>query len=167
MLVEFEKMPEVNSLVDIPWEEKPTVHRVISQLRKACEDEHGIGVSAVQIGVPWRLFVIKGNGDCPFIQADEYVYLCDCDYRPVSEDKVLTIEGCLSIRDSDDNIRSFKVERYDRVIVEGYKINPVDLSKEKICWDLMHTEQGIVFQHEIDHHKGITIDQIGEEMFVW
>ncbi len=36
-----------------------TVWPVCLQLRELCESKNGMGLSAVQAGIPWNLFVIK------------------------------------------------------------------------------------------------------------
>ena len=124
-----------------------------------CEREKGIGLSAVQVGIPLNFFIIK------FVNV--YRYFVNCNYKPISEDKEQYIEACLSIKNADNKLRCFEVNRFKNVLVKGkelvseptleikdFEYNPTDYYKT-------------VFQHEIDHRYGILISDIGKEIFLW
>ncbi len=139
-------------------------------LRELCEKEHGIGISAVQAGVPWKLFLVKGDGSNPLIKAGEFAYFADCEYEPLNAERVVSLEGCLSLRSSDGRVRTFNVERCNEIRVTGYRIDfdsPNENTLIEINVDIKYNEQGIVFQHEIDHHNGILISDIGKEVVIW
>ena len=91
------------------------------------------------------------------------------------DEKVTTVEGCLSLKDKKGNLLSYKVERYLQVKITGHKLvvedepilEPVDkiLLSASIGSDKI--PMGVVFQHEIDHQDGILISGIGEQIDIW
>lgn len=110
----------------------------------------GMGLAAIQLGIPKRYFVVVHEVDDGVF--DEYVVI-----NPVitstSSEKIYVEdgEGCLSINRPTEGI----VPRYARITVEGYDING---NKIKIR---AREDLAIAFQHEIDHLNGILfIDHI-------
>ncbi|MDD6223583.1 MAG: peptide deformylase [bacterium] len=109
----------------------------------------GMGMAAIQIGVPKRYIVIVQEVKDSF---DSYIII---NPKIISNSEeiiyVETGEGCLSVNRECDGI----VPRYARVTIEGYDI---DGNKIKIR---AREELAIAFQHEIDHLNGILfIDKI-------
>ena len=169
VIVETSQIPTVEQISDIPLDEPMKVFKVCQEMQAVCEAENGIGLSAVQVGIQWKLFIVKGDGTCPLIPRGEYGYFVNCEYEPVTDEQVVSLEGCLSLRSPDGRLRSFQVRRFKEIKLSGSQLffdcilhfedigdAPVDFTKE-----------GIVFQHEIDHHRGLLISEIGKELFVW
>lgn len=119
-----------------------------------CEQEGGVGLAAVQLGVPLNFFIVKFP--------DSYRYFLNCSYTSLDDSKQRCVEGCLSIK-----ARHFEVERFGKVLVEGkeivlnkiFEIHNIRIEPQEIY--------SVIFQHEIDHANQITIDQIGKEVFLW
>lgn len=151
--------PEVIPVAgDTPTDNLLEVFRVITQMEKICSENKGIGLSAVQVGVPWKLFIV--------LRGDGYEYYLNCEYTGVGEAKGKSIEGCLSLRNQDGSLRRFEVERYPVVTVKGQRLKISD-SPALILEDVDQVERGlyaVVFQHEIDHHRGVLISDIGKEI---
>lgn len=154
-IVPVASIPSVT--VDVPIDNLLDVFRLITQMEHLCTDKKGIGLSAVQVGIPWKLFIVqRGNG---------YEYYLNCEYSAVGQ-KEKSIEGCLSLYDRDGNLRRFEVDRYSSVRIKGQQLKVSD-SPCLILEDIDHIETGlysIVFQHEIDHQNDILISQIGTEI---
>jgi len=130
------------------------VFKICNQMEKVCRDNNGIGLSAVQIGLPWDMFVINRN--------ESYEYYLNCKYEP-SGDLIHSVEGCLSLLDESGSLRRFEVRRHSSVFIKGQRLNGVEVE------DFASTEAGlysIVFQHEIDHSFGIFIKDIGKEIYL-
>jgi peptide deformylase len=168
IIVETKDIPTIESIQDVPLDNPIEVLKVCQQLQMLCEKERGIGISAVQAGIPWKLFLIKGDGTCPLLPKDQYGYFVNCTYTATNEERVVSLEGCLSLRSPEGRLRSFQVERSNYIKINGYRLT-ID---SKISFLEFDTEigvhqQGIVFQHEIDHHRGTLISDIGKEIFVW
>lgn len=152
-------------LADIPKAENtPTdnllaVFRLITQMEQLCTAKDGIGLSAAQVGIPWRLFIVqRGEG---------YEYYLNCEYEGQGE-KQKSIEGCLSLRDAQGHLRRFEVERYPVVTIKGQRLKISD-SPALVLEDVNQTESdlyAVVFQHEIDHDHGRErmIDTVGREV---
>jgi peptide deformylase len=140
-----------------------------------CDADQGIGLSAVQVGIPWRLFIIKGDGTS-LVPKGQYDYFVNCEYEPVTEEEqIVSVEGCLSVRSQEGQLRFFHVERHKSIRLYGYKLAyNIDesgksrrLDFEKFDEELGSAEKGIVVQHELDHQRGILISDCGREIFIW
>lgn len=109
----------------------------------------GMGMAAIQIGVPKRYFVVVQEVEEGF---DSYIII---NPKIVSNSTEMIYvedgEGCLSVNRECEGI----VPRYARVTVEGYDM---DGNKIKVR---AREDLAIAFQHEIDHLNGILfIDKI-------
>jgi len=141
-------------------------------MAELCIKEHGIGLAAVQVGIPWKLFVVRyineGTSATAWIPTnDQFRFFVNCRYVPLSEEKEKSLEGCLSIRRPNGDFRHFEVDRYKQVKVEGHellvspelKVEPVTVEPKGF--------HNFVFQHEIDHQDLVLISDIGVEYEVW
>lgn len=133
-------------------EDKELIYNMIMYIRISQDEEYaeknnvraGMGLSAVQLGVLKRFFVISyKNEDGTFLE-----------YKVVnpkiishSEEEIYVEEGegCLSVNDYVEGI----VPRYARCTVEYYDENG---NKKQIR---VREEIAVAFQHEIDHLDGI------------
>lgn len=119
--------------------------------------EHGVAIAANQIGLPYRIFVVRG-----FVLADKERGDDDPDVAFInpkivrmSKKKQLLEEACLSVPQ-----RHGKVLRSPKATVRAH-----DRDGKKI-------ERGgsgllaQIFQHECDHLDGILYVQKAEEMFI-
>lgn len=137
------------------------VYKFCKEMEEVCVKNNGVGLNAIQVGLPWNLFVIKKD--------NSFEYYANCTYKPIGSETVTSIEGCLSIPDEEGNLRRFEVKRYLIVDVNGFKLveSKFGLTFETFR-DFIHAEDlGIVFQHEIDHSSGILISDIGKEILIW
>ena len=124
-----------------------------------CEKQKGVGLSAVQLGIPFDFFVVKFD--------DQYRFFLNCTYEPLDELKEKSLEGCLSLRTLIGGLRFFEVDRYSKIRVRGKELVH-DVELKIVDFDFIPDESSkIVFQHEIDHSFGILISQIGREVFLW
>lgn len=128
-----------------------------------CGSHNGLGLSAAQIGLDIKLFVLKsGKG---------FRYFVDCEYTPLSDKKVFRVEGCLSLEKN----ACYYVQRNSEIEVVGYELVVEDGTPKLTKFqqrlaesdaDPFHTPEmgAIVFQHEIDHHKPVLISEIGKRV---
>ena len=103
----------------------------------------GIGLSANQIGISERVFIMMLN-----IETEETITCFNPRIIKRYEDNVWCEEGCLSFPDEFINI-----ERPDRIVV---KYEDEDKKEHKIKLDGFAAR---VFQHEFDHLEGIDFTQ--------
>lgn len=168
IIVDVKDIPSKEQVLLINTEDPVPVYNNFIKLRDFCEEQEGIGISAVQVGLPLNLFLVKGSGRCPLIPEGEYGCFVNCRYEPVGTSTIDSLEGCLSLRDDVGRLRSFQVKRHLRIKLIGYKLVVGEsIGFEPIDCELTTGQDGIVFQHEIDHHFGILISDIGRELFVW
>lgn len=149
-LVEPEKIPSVISEIRDPVE----LFKLANQMEKICSENNGIGLSAVQVGIPWNFFIVE--------RESKFEHYFDCSYVG-NNDFIDSIEGCLSLKN-----KRFKLKRHSEVAIKGYRL--VESPQGKIILEPFESKEkglfGIVFQHEIDHAAGILISQIGKEIFI-
>lgn len=125
----------------------------IEELAEKYNLRPGMGLSAIQLGVPKRYFVVVHEYETG--KFDNYVII---NPRIISNsmEKIYVSEGegCLSVNRPVEGI----VPRYARVTVEGYDR---DGNKIQVRG---REELAICFQHEIDHLNGILfIDHIDKK----
>lgn len=137
------------------------INNMIQYLRLSQDEEYalkyniraGMGLSAVQLGVLKRFFVISyKNDDGTF---EEYKVI---NPKVLSHSEELIYveegEGCLSVNRAVDGI----VPRYARITVEYY--DEFGQKHEK----RIREEIAVAFQHEIDHLNGILfVDKIDKK----
>ena len=137
------------------------INNMVQYLRLSQDEDYalkhniraGMGLAAVQLGVPKRFFVISyKNDDGTF---EEYKVV---NPKIVSHSEELIYveegEGCLSVNRAVDGI----VPRYARITVEYY--DEFGNKQEK----RVREEIAVAFQHEIDHLNGILfVDKIDKK----
>ena len=116
----------------------------IERLAEKYDLRPGMGMAAIQLGIPKRFLTIVHEVDEE--EFDTYI-ICNPKIISNSTEKIYVEmgEGCLSVNREVDGI----VPRYARVTVEGY-----DTLGNKIRIRARE-ELAIAFQHEIDHLNGI------------
>lgn len=136
------------------------VLNICYELENLCLKEKISGISAIEIGIPKKIAVITDA-------IESFDYFINLDYYYIKLETIISLEKCLSIRSSNGQLRYFKVPRYKEICVQGFKLNHKSiLSLDKIDLKLKDN-QSCIFQNVIDCQKGITINQIGEELFLW
>lgn len=165
-LVEVSEMPKADEITEVPLDNALEIHKICLKMVDLCEHEKGIGLSAVQVGIPWKLFIVKSSDNsCALLPKNGYGYFVNCDYREHTDEKVMSLEGCLSIRSDDGQLRFFQVERHKIITLYGFLLDGLTFCKiENVVIDL---PVSIVFQHEADHGRGVLISSIGREMFLF
>ena len=138
----------------------PNTHPILHERVKSCSDNldrreisrilkenmiyyEGIGLSANQIGIGERVFVMMLN-----IETEETITCFNPRIIKRYEDNVWCEEGCLSFPDEFINI-----ERPDRIVV---KYEDEDEKDHKIKLDGLAAR---VFLHEFDHLEGIVFTE--------
>lgn len=137
------------------------LYSIFLDMQKICIKENGIGLSAVQIGIPLNLFIVKDIS-----QNNVFNYYLNCNYKSLLQEKdIFVLEGCLSIREN-NFLKYFRVPRYSTILVNGsqLKVNRDSLSIVNMDNVVLNDFLSIVFQHEIDHANGILISDIGKSI---
>lgn len=172
-IVPVEQIPKPQDIVYVPVSTKAEIfdaYKRCLELEELSEAAGGIGISAVQAGIPWKLFLVKSDGTNDFAPRDKYGYFVNCEYEATDESKrIVSLEGCLSLRSLDGRLRHFQVERHSDIKISGYRIDVIKniFFLKKIDWIIGPRQQSVVFQHEIDHCSGILISDKGREVFMW
>jgi peptide deformylase len=156
-IVPIEQIPSI--VENTPCDKLSELYSIGQKMENVCLKNNGVGLSAVQVGIPWKFFVYQDQKN------NKFNYMIDCEYFPVNEDKHLSIEGCLSIKSHSGKIRHFKVMRFKEIKVVGKILSDKDklevLDFEKV---FKQDLECCIFQHEIDHHNNILISNIGQEI---
>lgn len=116
------------------------INALIKHMREQMKRADGVGLSANQIGLPWRIFVAQ----VPDSQGHVKFYsVFNPKIEKTSSEKETIEEGCLSVPGTFG-----PVERYYQLVLTGQ-----DKSGKKVkikAWGLLAR----VFQHEMDHLNG-------------
>lgn len=158
-IVSLDKIPTFNEIKDVNLTNLHKVHKTCMQLRELCERENGIGISAAQVGISEKIFLIKMSND-------KFGYFINCTYIPVGTKKYTHLEGCLSLKGENNQTKLYKVQRYNEIIVSGFcLLDEFELVSRPLVEYHVEGFKAAVFQHEIDHQYGRDrmIDVIGEE----
>ena len=148
-IVKAEDIPK--EVVPVPKDDLASVYKLARQMEIICDKHSGLGLSAVQVGVPWNFFIVKWR--------KKYRHFADCRYTPLTETQTTSIEGCLSLPR-----KHYLVARWDKVLVEGLELIAKNGKLEYIEFSC-ETDQP-VWSHEIDHGFGILISDIGKEVLL-
>ena len=154
------RLRQVSKEVEFPLskKDKETIEEMIeyltnSQIEEMAEKYNlrpGMGLAAIQLGIPKRYFVVVNEYDEG--QFETYVMI---NPRMISNsvEKIYVDqgEGCLSVNRAVDGI----IPRYARVTFEAYDIEGRKINVRA------REELAIAFQHELDHLNGmIFVDHI-------
>jgi len=126
---------------DFALQTRQEISNLILRMRKAMRAARGIGLSANQIGLPYKIFVAdvsQENG------AHKFYAVFNPKVEKLGNEKVAVEEGCLSV----PGIYG-RVERPERITISGYDKNGKPLKIK--AWGLLAR----IFQHEIDHLNGM------------
>lgn len=131
---------------DFQAHKKKDVRELITVMRRAMREANGIGLSANQIGLPYRVFVAQ----VPDSQGKLKFYaVFNPEILKQSQETDILEEGCLSV----PHLYGL-VERSSRVTLAGQDQNGRNIKVK--AWGLLAR----VFQHEVDHLEGkIFIDR--------
>ena len=128
----------------LPVEEvTPEILNLIKDMAETMYTASGVGLAALQVGVPKRIILVDGEEDGLIVLINPMIVK--------SEGEIVAEEGCLSVPD----IYS-QVKRSVKVTVKALNQNgdPIEITKEDLT--------ARALQHEIDHLDGILfIDRIG------
>jgi peptide deformylase len=137
---------------------------LIDDMIETMHQANGIGLAAVQVGVPERVIIVEvpilPGGEDEEIQEPidtEFFVLINPELVRTSQETEEGIEGCLSVPGWVG-----EVERHHAVTVEGLDRtgNQVRVKAEGLL--------ARVFQHEIDHCQGVLfIDRIQDPEKIW
>jgi len=145
----FHPDPRLNQAsLEVVFETEEDLNQLIDDLIATMREQNGVGLAAIQVGVPKRLFVYaSGEKDSA---AHALINPCITHH---ADEEIEDEEGCLSFPGL-----YRPVKRSSSVIVEGFDRtgNPVTVRAEGFL--------ARVFQHEIDHLDGDTfIEHLSDE----
>jgi peptide deformylase len=159
-IVPVDQIPKKEEIISFKESEIDFYIKLAINMQILCSVKNGYGLSAVQCGLPIKLFVSNYG-------TSNFRTFIDCEYEGHGE-KDDSLEGCLSLKTLDEKIKRFMVKRYNKISLSGYELYPNALHEKysKINEDFSGVSS-VVMQHEIDHHNGILINEIGTEVEVF
>ncbi|HQA95931.1 MAG TPA: peptide deformylase [Candidatus Colwellbacteria bacterium] len=123
---------------DFKKADKKKIAEVAKKMRKLMQENKGVGLSANQIGLDWRMFVAQNEG--------KFYVIFNPEITSVSKQMDECEEGCLSVPEMEKSIK-----RPYQVTLVGQDKNGKKLKIK--AWGLLAR----IFQHEIDHLNGTLI----------
>jgi len=132
---------------------------IISSLEKELDKcSNGLGLAAIQIGIPKRVGVIKPD-------KDRMICLINPEIVELSEEFIFPNEGCLSFPK-----KFINTKRYKHVIIKNQVIDGESFREETQYFyynddNFKYIAQesklvAIAVQHELDHFEGKTIEEV-------
>ena len=127
---------------------------LVNDMIETMRDAPGVGLAAPQIGISQQLVVIEYGEETEEVTSPKLYVLVNPEIISKSEEKVVGIEGCLSVPELVG-----EVERHNTIVVKGLNRHgkpakiKVDEWLARIC------------QHEIDHLDGILYTDLTDK--VW
>lgn len=115
------------------------IDELVRRMKRVMREANGIGLSANQIGLPWRVFV----AEVPGRDSTKFYAVFNPEFEKLEKEKVVMEEGCLSVPGVYGD-----VERPERVVLRGQDKRGKALRIK--AWGLLAR----VFQHEVDHLEG-------------
>ena len=127
----------------------PKVQDVAQEMIEIMKKEGGVGLSAPQVGISWRLFVTMDPGDL----SGGVVWINPTVEKVVSKGFKSEIEGCLSLPGVQHRVRRANVVR-----IKGYDENGKYIQRISSSPILAR-----IWQHEYDHLNGVLIIDKGKK----
>lgn len=147
-ILESEKIKNINC-DDVVVEEIEEVKENSKKMIETCLQAGGIGLSAPQVGINKKYFVWM-NSDSTFEVVINPMYYPE-------EKKVTNVaEMCLSLPEDNNYI----VKRYKKIRATFFVYDEQEKQLIK-TFRILKDDSAFVWQHEIDHLFGKTIDDIG------
>lgn len=144
IITDTSKLPDRCNEINI-LENKDEVDETIVELKQTLRQyKNGVGLAAPQIGRTNRIFIINFNGDMRAFINPMFTH---------TSDVVLSREGCLSLPG-----KEYLVPRFNDIKI-AYQ-NPQGKNLENHLIGMA----AHIFQHEMDHLDGISLDTIGLEI---
>lgn len=122
------------------------IEQLYFNLVETMRHNKGIGLSAIQVGIPLRVFVMETGGEYPEALFNPRIV-------NLGNKEVLLEEGCLSFKDM-----WVKIKRPDRVRVRYQLLNGETVTKEFVGLSAR------CVLHEYDHLEGITMKTRAQRM---
>lgn len=151
-ILSYEEMKELEPCVDVQDEDIDSFHEIAKGMIELCIQKGGAGLAAPQVGVNANMFIYSPDGL-------EYHMVFNPKWFPDETKKTKSIEQCLSLPQED----YYYVERYKYINVVYYSIAIGKTTFKKVARRL-RKDEAIIFQHETDHLKGVTLVDSGEKM---
>ncbi len=133
---------------------------VIDDMIETMRDAPGVGLAAPQIGLSERLIVVEYYENNEAEQAEDEAkkkvwVMLNPEIVKASEEKVMGVEGCLSI----PNLVG-EVERHEVIQVKGLNRRGQPMRVKARGW------LARIFQHEIDHINGIVFTDRARRVWI-
>jgi len=124
---------------DFAAHSRKEIDEILRRMRRIMREANGVGLSANQIGLPYRLFVAEVPGK----DGMKFYAIFNPELEKIEKEKVVMEEGCLSVPGIYGN-----VERPSRLILKGQDKHGKSVRIK--AWGFLAR----VFQHEVDHLSG-------------
>lgn len=158
-IVTVSEIPHPTSMIDTNNFVVAELAALSRNMITICKKEQGVGLAAVQCGIPIDLFIASSDG-YNFRSFYNTSYASD-------EEKKDSLESCLSLHDTKGKLRRFLVKRFPAVKFKAKEVLFNEFPPKIVEVDEEFKGLfGVVCQHESDHGMGILISDHGKEVEV-
>lgn len=151
-ILNHEELMQLDDCIDVQENEIEEIHSLAKEMIETCVNAGGIGLASPQVGVNKNMFIYSSDGE-------EYFIVINPVWFPLERKKIKSIEQCLSLNEEDH----YYVERYKNITVKYLSISP-DRRKFVEVARRLNKNEAIVFQHEADHLKNLTLVETGRKL---
>lgn len=151
-ILNYEELQQLDECVKVEEKEIEELHDIAKDMIETCIKEGGIGLAAPQVGINKNFFIYSPDGA-------EFFIVINPVWFPLERKKIKSIEQCLSLNKED----YYYVERFKSITVKYFSLSP-DKSKFVEVVRRLSKDEAVVFQHEADHLKGITLIESGRKL---
>lgn len=132
--------------VDFGVMDKKEREALVREMRRVMHEAHGIGLSANQIGFPYRVFVAETSSE----KGTKFYAIFNPCIEKMDEEESFFEEGCLSVPNTYG-----EVPRPSKITLTGMDTRGKSVKIK--AWGLLAR----IFQHEIDHLNGkLFVDRV-------
>lgn len=155
IIQDYNFLKQVSTNVDDIYEAKSIIEKLEMVLKKY---PNGYGLSAIQIGIPKKIAVIKNPTD--------FNYLINPEFVEKGEEFTFIGEGCLSF----PNVY-METKRHKDFIIKN-KVIENDVFREEMQFyyypDVVNSNEleSVIIEHEIEHMYGMTLLDFGKPIAI-
>lgn len=150
-LIRASKIPEGKNL-DLSQITYKELKILGDDLFSICMRENLLGLSAVQVGLPLRFYIITAP--------DAWIGYINTEYNPIYERSIIKFKN----EPFPNTRRKYKVPRWDAIEVGGYLLVYVDKPQLKTFHIEVEDIRSNLHQHLIDIINGIYPSDLGEKL---
>jgi len=152
-ILNYDEMKKLDKCIEVKEDELEEIAILAKEMIQKCVKNGGIGLAAPQVGINKKMFVFSFDNGVTF-------HIVINPFWAPKENKITkSLEQCLSLEEKE----TYYVERKKYILAQYYGISSDKTHLVKVNKNF-RGEPAIIFQHEYDHLKEISIKDKGKKL---